>query len=337
MPRKAPAKTKKEPSRAVEKRETQAVKIARTAAEVWDINAKDAGALAFVSRILVQAFLPHQEPDDFIWKRTNGDFTLLVKSGIGEENGKAKIYGIPYGTIPRLMLAWLNSEAIRNAQDSQNTNPNIISLGRSLSDFLEKIGIDNSGGKKGGITRFKKQAERLFRAEISYSSIGQNRFSEIDIKVSDGRFIFWDLKEPRQQTLWESSIRLSDAFYKLLINNPVPMDWRVLKAIRQSPMALDLYMWLTHRMSYLQKPVAIDWKTLQKQLGAEVADIHKFRQQVRTHAKKISTIWRELNIDTSQADCMHLFPSYSMLAPREESKIPKKSTGIAIAVTSKSR
>jgi Plasmid encoded RepA protein len=317
---KEPKPLRQKTDRLTEKRETQAIKIARTAAEVWETNAKDAGELAFVSRILVQAFLPHQEPNDIIWKRTNGDFTLLVKSGIGEENGKSKIYGVPYGTIPRLMLAWLNSEAIRNAQDPKNPAPNIISLGRSLSDFLEKIGIDNSGGKKGGITRFKKQAERLFKAEISYSSTGQNRFSEIDIKVSDGRFIFWDLKEPNQQTLWESSVRLSEPFYRLLINNPVPLDWRVLRAIKQSPMALDLYMWLTHRMSYLQKPVSIDWKTLQKQLGAEVDDIHKFRQQVRTHAKKISTIWRELRIETGKPEALHLYPSYSMLAPREETK-----------------
>jgi hypothetical protein len=308
--------------RAIEKRETQAVKIARTAAEVWDANAKDAGELAFISRILVQASLPHSDPKKAGWIRKNGSFTLKLKSGFEiAEDGSPQFFGLPYGTVPRLLLAWLNSEALRNAQDKNNPTPHVINLGRSLSEFLDKIGIGKTGGKTGGITRFKNQVERLFRAEISFTCTGANYLAERDIKVSDGRFFFWNAKDANQPSLWENSIELSDRFYKLLINNPVPLDWRVLRAIKQSPMALDLYMWLTHRMSYLQKPVSIEWQTLKEQLGADVEDIHKFRQQVRKHGSKISTIWRELHIDASKPDALHLYPSYSMLAPKEKSKL----------------
>jgi len=297
-------------------REKQAVKIARAAADVWGLSAKDAKELAFDSRILVQAFLPHSDPKEIGWSRTNGNFTLDVKSGIGKDaSGKFKTYGVPYGTIPRLILAWLNSEAVHNAQDKENDNPKIIGLGRSLSSFLEKIGIPRTGGKRGGITAFKAQIEKLFRAEITVTHTGKEGFSERDIKVTDGRFIFWDTREPEQQTLWESSIELSDRFYKLLINTPVPLDWRILKAIKQSPMALDLYMWLTHRMSYLGKPVSIRWETLQGQLGSEVEDIRKFRQQVRKHLKKITTIWQELDIDDSKSDEIYLYPTKSLTIP----------------------
>jgi len=291
-------------------RETQDNRIARTAAEVWETTAQDAGELAFVSRILVQAFLPHSDPKALGWSKKNGNFMLSVKSGIGENHkGEFIPYGVPYGTIPRLILAWLNSEAIRNEQDKENTAPHVISLGRSLSEFLEKIGIDKSGGKKGGITRFKTQAERLFRAEISVTCTGENYLAERDIKISDGRFFFWDSKEPEQQTLWENSIELSDRFYKLLVNNPVPLDWRVLKAIKQSPMALDLYMWLTHRISYLQKPVAIKWDTLKQQLGAEIENERMFKYQVRKHLIKIQVIWHDLKIDISRPDVICLYPS----------------------------
>lgn len=298
-------------------REKQAVKIARTAAEVWEVSAKDAQELAFVSRILVQAFLPHSDPKDIGWTRTNGNFSLDVKSGIGKDKktGKFKHYGVPYGTVPRLILAWLNSEVIRNAQDPKNTTPQFINLGRSLSSFLEKIGVPRTGGARGGITAFKNQAERLFHAEISVSEAGKNYFKESDIKVSDGRFIFWDMKEPSQQTLWESSVKLSDSFYQLLLNNPVPLDWRILKCIKQSPMALDLYMWLTHRMSYLQKPVSIRWETLQGQLGSDVERIDHFREKVRKHLKKITTIWAGLQIDASQSDELHLYPTHSLTIP----------------------
>jgi hypothetical protein len=281
---------------------------------VWDTTAQEAGELAFVSRILVQAFLPHSDPKDIAWQRINGNFTLTVKSGIGFENGKSKTYGVPYGAIPRLLLAWLNSEAIKNAQDKGNINPQRIYMGRSLSEFLEKIGIQRTGGKRGGITSFKNQAEKLFRAEITVTCTGAEMISERDIKVSDGRFFFWDSKNPEQTTLWESAIELSERFYSLLIQNPVPLDWRVLKAIKQSPMALDLYMWLSHRMSYIEKPVVIQWETLQKQLGSDVERVDNFRQKVRLHLKKLNLIWRNLKVDASKAEGIYLYPTTPLIS-----------------------
>jgi hypothetical protein len=299
------------------KREPKNNQHAKTAMEVWDQSAIEAKTLAFVSRILVQAFLPHSDPKDIGWSRRNGDFTLDVKSGIGKDKkGKFFQYGVPYGTVPRLLLAWLNTQAVSNSNDESNPNPRLISLGRSLSEFLDELEIGNTGGKNGGITRFKKQMEKLFHAEISVTCTGKNFIAEKDIKISDGRFIFWDVNQPKQMNLWESSIELSEAFYKLLINTPVPMDWRILKNFKQSPMALDLYMWLTHRMCYVDKPVAIKWETLAQQLGSDVQDIHKFRQQVRKHLRAITVIWKDLRIDASKSDAFHLYESKSMVTPK---------------------
>jgi len=302
------------------KRESQAVKIARSAADVWMTPADKAGELAFVSRILVQAFLPHSDPKDIGWSRVNGNFSLSVKSGIGrDKKGKFFHYGVPYGTLPRLLLAWMNSEAISNKQNEKNEHPQVIWLGRSLSDFLEKIGVHRTGGPRGGITRFKKQAEKLFYAEISVTGPGiyqgKNGTRHNDMKVSDGQFFFWDAGNPEQTSLWNSCIKLSDPFYNLLVNTPVPMDWRILKGIKQSPMALDLYMWLTHRMSYLNKPVSIKWETLQQQLGADIENLHHFREQVRKHIKKIKAYWPELKIDADKSDALYLYPTRSLTSP----------------------
>lgn len=298
-------------------RETQAVKIARIAGDVSTMKADEAGTLAFISRVLVQAFLPHSNPEKVVWTRKNGDFTLTLKSGFeGSDTGEPIFFGLPYGTIPRLLLAWLNSEALINAQDKENQNPRVINLGRSLSDFIEKIGlVSATGGRNGSITRFKKQAERLFRAEISVVCTGENYLSEHDIKVSDGRFFFWNVKNPRQETFWESYIELSERFYNLITKTPVPLDYRILRAIKQSPMALDLYMWLTHRMSYLNKPVVIKWETLQQQLGSDVERIDNFRAKVRHHLKKIRAFWDDLNIDASKSDGIYLYPTRSLISP----------------------
>ena len=42
---------------------------------------------------------------------------------------------------------------------------------------------------------------------------------------------------------------LAEEFYRALINNPVPVDMRALRALKQSPLALDLYALATHTSS----------------------------------------------------------------------------------------
>jgi hypothetical protein len=306
-------------------RKTQIEKIVDTACLLWDEPKPASNEMAFLSRILVQAFLPHKDPKEIMWSRTNGDFTLDVKSGIGRgKDGKPKLYGVPYGSIPRLLMAYINTEALRNSKDPNNSNPQIISLGASLSQFLEKLGYASTGGQNGSITRFKNQAEKLFHSEITVIQRGTHGVAERDIKIADGRFIFWDLQDPEQQALWESSIELSDRFYNLLIQGAAPMDWRILKTIKQSPMALDLYMWLTHRMGYLNKPVRIKWETLQLQLGADIENIRHFRSKVRQHLKKIEAIWQDLNIDATHADYLMLYPSDLLITPTKPKTLPKK-------------
>jgi hypothetical protein len=66
---------------------------------------------AFIARQLVQATLPHKNPGDVpLWKRTNGNLTLGIQPGMNVVTGKS--YGYPYGTIPRLLLFWITTEAV---------------------------------------------------------------------------------------------------------------------------------------------------------------------------------------------------------------------------------
>jgi hypothetical protein len=68
---------------------------------------------AFLARELVQATLPYKNPGDVpLWKRTNGNLTLTIQPGMNIKTGKS--YGYPYGSIPRLLLFWMTTEAARN-------------------------------------------------------------------------------------------------------------------------------------------------------------------------------------------------------------------------------
>ena len=68
-------------------------------------DARSAGELGFMARILVQATLPHSMPKTHEFERVNGRFTLYM-------NAPPSV-GLPYGSYPRLALAWLSTEAVQ--------------------------------------------------------------------------------------------------------------------------------------------------------------------------------------------------------------------------------
>jgi len=288
----------------------QEEKIIRTAQDVFFVPADEAGELAFMSKCFIQGTLPHSDPGDVqLWYRQNGNYTLTIQPYLSPKDGKIRNFGIPYGSIPRLILAWANAETVK-------TKSQELILGNSLSEFMDKVGIEVSGGPRGGITRLKNQAVRLFSARITMAYEDNRGMAIADARIAKQSFFFWDSKQPNQQSIWESRVLLSDEFYKLLLDAPVPLDWRILQALKRSPMALDLYMWLSYRMFTLKKPQTIKWETLSMQFGSEYKSMKGFRENVRKHLCKIKAIWQELNLDIDNEETITLFPSRLLILPK---------------------
>jgi hypothetical protein len=53
--------------------------------------------------------------------------------------------------------------------------------------------------------------------------------------------------------------------------------WGPLRALRGSALRLDIYAWLTYRMSYLQRPTTVRWPSLRAQFGSDLADTKQGR------------------------------------------------------------
>ena len=66
--------------------------------------------------------------------------------------------------------------------------------------------------------------------------------------------------------------------FEAVCERPVPIDLRVLKVLR-SPMALDIYCWLTYRNCHLRKPTRFPWAALAAQLGSEYSDRKNFKRK----------------------------------------------------------
>jgi cellulose biosynthesis protein BcsQ len=104
----------------------------------------------------------------------------------------------------------------------------------------------------------------------------------------------WNYRQPNQSTLWGSWIKLGEKFYSAIVAAPVPVDMRALKALKRSPLALDLYAWLTYeayRANRNNKPRFVSWENLHEQFGAEYSRITDFQQKARAALAKIRAVY----------------------------------------------
>ena len=266
-----------------------------------DIRLSDELDMGFMARLLIQATLPHSEQDIREYERRNGNLRLIVQATPG--------MNLPYGSYPRLLLAWITTEAVRTQK------PTLV-LGTSLSQFMEQLGLLPTGGRWGTITRLRDQMKRLFSARIAaiYDSDEEGTYQSKTMEITNEVNLWWNPKSPEQATIWESTITLTDKFFQEIINRPVPFDIRILRALKRSPLGLDLYMWLTYRASYLKTPTAISWKQLHAQFGADYSDTRDFTKKAKRELKKISAAWPELNYETPRGR-LKLYPSTPSVLP----------------------
>jgi hypothetical protein len=112
--------------------------------------------------------------------------------------------------------------------------------------------------------------------------------------------LWWNPKAPDEAPLWKSTLTLGADFYEEVIKNPVPVDMRALKALKRSPLALDIYCWLTYRMSYLRKPTEIPWAALQMQFGADYTRTRGFKESFLHHLRAVLTVYPEANVEDGE-------------------------------------
>jgi hypothetical protein len=252
----------------------------------------DAVERAYMARQLVQCTLPHSNPGDVpVWRRQNGALTLSIRPYIDRKTDKA-LY--PYGTIPRLLLFWLVTEATQKRSRH-------IRLGNSLDAFMKAVGLNprTGGGKRGDAKRLHNQMERLFRAVISFDDEGPCHATYLDMQIAPRGAFWWDPKRSLQDNLWESWIELGEDFYEAITVAPVPIDLRALRALKQSPLALDLYSLLTYTafvVSKRKRERTIPWDGLHAQMGSDYAQMRNFRAKVLLAIRKIRLVYPELRV-----------------------------------------
>ena len=270
--------------------------------------------MGFMARLLALCSLPRTNPGNRLqYKRVNGPYTLAMTAGINNK--------LPYGNFPRLLLAWVCTEAVR-------TQSRVLILGPSLAKFMKTLGVYSSGGGREQI-KLRNQMKRLFNAHLQLVYEDERGDSTVNTVIARRTDFWWNDRKLDQTPLWESKIELSEDFFNEIINHPIPLDMNTLTALKRSSLGLDLYLWLTYRTFALRAPLPISWRQVYRQFGLipdkarDKRTVLDFRRKVLRELKKIKLAWKGLNY-TIAPGVLILHPSTPAIPPAQQLSLVEK-------------
>ena len=237
------------------------------------------------------AGLPHMRPenDEARWIRSNGKFHLIITPGAIVNDGQMRVVGVPYGAKARLILVYLMSEGIKSRT---------ISLGRSMTAWIRSLGIPVTGGERGSIRAIREQALRISRCSFTFQWDQVETQESIihDQQLVEGGLHLWAADEGG---FFPKAVTLTPQFYEHLRNHAVPLDPRAIAYLKGSPLCLDVYVWLAHRLPRLSRPIEIPWAVLAQQFGSAYQATAAFAYRLKTVLPDVLAVYDGARVDVT--------------------------------------
>lgn len=237
-------------------------------------------ALAYSPRDLVMFALPHKATHLPVYERINGSMRFLLSARDGHQ--------IPFGQ-DRLLPIWLATAFQAAGQPVDNR----IRF-RAGADILTAFRQHPEGGA------LKTLSDRILRwynttIDVIDERPGFNRRAKYDL--IKGISLWWQTeKSTNQNTLWQNVIEL-DSYFAADIRKggAIPVDFETVVALKDSPGALDLYVWQAHRSWELaqqnaDRPVAIPLPLLAAQMGSR-SPPRRQRQLFGQWQRVVKEVW----------------------------------------------
>lgn len=166
----------------------------------------------FAPRMFAQHPFPKSDLKESIYHSVNGSRVMIMASGNDYDISEEEIVpiGLPYGMIPRLLILNITTRVKRKGEP-------VIKLADHISDLLDLLDYEVSGGKTGSITQLNTQVKRLLECQITYKyiySLENNKRQKQSIKVGpiDG-FHFWEANySEKNNRLTDIHIKVHDHF-----------------------------------------------------------------------------------------------------------------------------
>lgn len=250
---------------------------------------------AFISYVMSQVSLPYRRQQSREIVRTRGD--LIVRYVATGEM-------LPYGKYPRLMEMYACT-MIKRGDPSFDPETNTFYLGSSFRNFLKLLGI-NVGGRQ--LEVIKQQLESYFSTAIAISHNTTTSSNGLGFVVARRWRIEWleDKMSPRRGRAARNWVQFSQEYVDYLRDKPVPVDLPTVAKL-SSPMALDVYWWLTKRYYGMHKRVDVAWQQLYDQFGSDTR-MTKFRETFKRAVGTVVEVYPQARI-TCGKDYVTLWPS----------------------------
>lgn len=248
---------------------------------------------ALISKLMTQVSLPYRKPKNKEVIRRNGNLTVTFIAAAD---------CLPYGKYPRLFELWACT-MVKTDDECFDPETNTLNLGSTFREFLRLLHIE-VGGRQ--LKTIKPQLERLFKCTYT---IDNSTGSTTDIHgfvVAKHAHIDWLTNEPQEHSLFENTVQLSQEYVDYLRDSPVPVDLSIVAQL-SSPIALDVYWWLTRRYSYLHERQSITWQQLYNQFGSTNV-MPAFKQSFKKAVSEVCRVYPQANI-TCGTNYVTLYPA----------------------------
>lgn len=263
--------------------------------EVIETDGPSPANLRYMHSSLAICGLPYKRlPEgEYEFERKQGRMAVVVEAGkLRAPDGTRVQQPVPYGPKPRLILAHLSTEAIRNKSAT-------IDVAETLTAFMRELGFEKRGGERGNIKPFKEQLQALAACRMEISAWDGKRSATIDAKPFKG-IELWMSDDPDQKSLWPSTVTFSQEFYQSLREHALPIDVRALHAFANSAKKLDLLFWLNYRLHSMKTQLVLDWKPLQAQFGEGYGRERDFRAGLAADIEHIKSVFPKLPVKVTE-------------------------------------
>jgi len=260
------------------------------------ILAEEESRLGITHAGFAMTSLPHKRIDDAVWKRDGNRTTLLVESG---RDRAGEIIGVPYGSLARLILLYLQTEAVRTQSPE-------VELGRSMNSWMGRMGL-RSGGRTYHLVA--EQARRISACRLTFFT-EQGGGTE---RRQNGAFVqdaisLAGLADTSQPSLWQDRVRLDEGFWRSLREHPVPVREEALRAIGTRSLAIDIYVWLAYRLHALPKNTPVGWPAIHAQFGAGFRLLRQIKPTFLESLNLALAVYPQARVDVTR-DGIVLIPS----------------------------
>jgi Plasmid encoded RepA protein len=246
---------------------------------------------------LIQCSFPHADPGELaMFTRRNGWLELTLST-------TRRDTGLPYGVPARLLTIYCASEAIRTRSPE-------IYLGRTVHEFLRRLDVPITRGERGSLRVYANQLLRLIHCAVSIDENIRDARGRAGLHIRQALFaeearLWWDEESGVGQG---SSLVLSSVLYQSILERSAPLSTNAIRQLRKSPMDLDVYAWLAHRLFNLSRPSTITWAQLSGQFGHGYAQIRKFRHFFLDSLKRVQSVYPKAKLKVGDVGII-LLPS----------------------------